>query len=132
MVQNSNCKRRFNFLAEEKIDRYWEKSMMFCSKYWGCHQMPSRSFFLGKYQMPLCARCTGIILGSILALILLIVVSQSTAVFSWQMCLAMLLPMVMDGSIQLTGKYESNNLKRVISGILFGFSFILIIGKIIF
>ena len=82
--------------------------------------------------MPLCARCTGIILGSIFALILLLVLPQSAAVFSWQMCLAMLLPMVIDGSVQLIGKYESNNLKRVISGILFGFSFIFIIGKIIF
>ncbi|MEE0456852.1 MAG: DUF2085 domain-containing protein, partial [Anaerovibrio sp.] len=32
--------------------------------------MPSRSFFIHGYQMPLCARCTGIIVGEVLGLIL--------------------------------------------------------------
>ena len=29
----------------------------------GCHQMPERSFFYKGKQFPVCARCTGVIIG---------------------------------------------------------------------
>jgi hypothetical protein len=32
-----------------------------------CHQRPDRSFHLWSHQMPVCARCTGIYLGSAIA-----------------------------------------------------------------
>ncbi len=32
-----------------------------------CHRLPERSFFLAGQQLPLCARCSGIYLGSLLA-----------------------------------------------------------------
>ena len=28
-----------------------------------CHQLPDRSFFIDGWQMPVCARCTGLYLG---------------------------------------------------------------------
>ena len=34
-----------------------------------CHQAPSHSFFIGNRQMPLCARCTGMYLGVLTALL---------------------------------------------------------------
>jgi len=34
---------------------------------WICHQRPDRSFYLWAMQMPVCARCTGIYLGSAIA-----------------------------------------------------------------
>ena len=51
-------------------DQRWIFWMEFCGKYARCHQMPERSFFLGSYQFPLCARCTGIMLGRVLAVLL--------------------------------------------------------------
>lgn len=33
-----------------------------------CHQLPGHSFFDGGHQFPLCARCTGMYLGSVLGL----------------------------------------------------------------
>jgi hypothetical protein len=33
------------------------------SLFWHCHQLQERSFFIRGRQMPLCARCTGILLG---------------------------------------------------------------------
>lgn len=35
-------------------------------------------------------------------------------------CFLMLLPLVLDGGIQLCGRYESNNIRRCLTGILFG------------
>ncbi|MCD4752333.1 MAG: DUF2085 domain-containing protein [Anaerolineaceae bacterium] len=34
-----------------------------------CHQAPSHSFFIGNHQMPLCARCTGMYVGVLTALL---------------------------------------------------------------
>jgi uncharacterized membrane protein len=33
-----------------------------------CHRIPARSFHIGTYQLPLCARCTGMYLGAMLGL----------------------------------------------------------------
>ena len=35
----------------------------------GCHRMPERSFFYKGYQFPVCARCTGVCLGQLTAII---------------------------------------------------------------
>lgn len=42
-------------------------------------------------------------------------------------CIIMVLPLLLDGVIQLRTHYESNNIKRVITGILFGMAFIFIL-----
>jgi uncharacterized membrane protein len=34
-----------------------------------CHQIPERSFHIGSYQLPLCARCTGMFLGAVTGLV---------------------------------------------------------------
>lgn len=35
-----------------------------------CHRIPERSFHIGDYQLPLCARCSGMYLGAVLGLVL--------------------------------------------------------------
>ena len=39
-------------------------------KFAGCHQRPDRSFFINGHQFPVCARCTGVLIGQYSALIL--------------------------------------------------------------
>ena len=98
-------------------DCLWIKSMSWCKKYCSCHQLPERSFFFKGYQFPLCARCTGIAAGHIMAFILspFITIKYSISVLT--------IPLMIDGTIQFFTTYESNNLKRVVSGFLYGFSF---------
>jgi uncharacterized membrane protein len=36
-----------------------------------CHRIGSHSFFIGDYQLPLCARCTGIYLGALMGMVTL-------------------------------------------------------------
>ena len=56
----------------KRADKVWIGLMDFGNRM-GCHQMESRSFFFRGYQFPVCARCTGVILGEIIALFLIIV-----------------------------------------------------------
>lgn len=102
-------------------DQRWIFWMEFCGKYARCHQMPERSFFLGSYQFPLCARCTGIMLGRVLAVLLFpfVLLPLRTALLVLPL---LMLPLPIDGLTQRFTKYESNNLKRVITGILWGFA----------
>ncbi len=118
--------------AAKKRDDHWIFWMEFCGKYARCHQMPERSFFLGSYQFPLCARCTGIQIGRVLAVLLFpfVLIPMKIALTVLPL---LLLPLAIDGLVQKYTKYESNNCKRVITGILWGFASIsLILRGIVF
>lgn len=100
-----------------KKDIIWIRLMEWCYKYWGCHQIPERSFFLFGYQFPVCARCTGIIIGGIFAIVIPFI---DLSYYS----LILLIPLILDGTIQLKTRYESNNFKRFLTGFLYGFGLI--------
>ena len=71
-----------------------------------CHRMAERSFLWGQGTMPLCARCTGIYVGVLLALF--------TAVTGLTLTIGI------DGLGSYFGFWESNQLLRVLSGSLVG------------
>ena len=82
----------------------------------GCHCRDERSFHYKGRKFPICARCTGELVG--------IVVSLFSCFFFrlpiW-MCILIMIPLIVDGTIQMFTKYESNNLRRVVTGFLFGY-----------
>ena len=82
----------------------------------GCHQMPERSFFVSGYQFPVCARCTGVILGEIIAIILILLKIKINIAIS----MGLLAIMGADWFIQHIKLLESNNFRRLITGILGG------------
>lgn len=84
--------------------------------FFGCHCRPDRSFYYRGRQFPICARCTGELAG-ILALLLTWFWTHPGAVCS----LCLLVPLTADGVIQLRTSYESNNLRRLWTGLLFGY-----------
>ena len=76
----------------------------------------------------MCARCTGLLIGYIVGGITAIFYR---AAFYWY--IPLIIPLILDGTIQMFTKYESNNMKRIITGLLAGFGYInLIIIFIIF
>ncbi len=85
----------------------------------GCHQMADRSFFIGKRQFPICARCTGVLIGYIVAVIMLFIVRISIWV-----CIVLCLIMFLDWFIQFVGIKKSNNWRRLVTGIIGGFGFL--------
>ena len=103
----------------EKQIRFMYKWLpIFC----GCHQRPERSFFVKGYQMPVCARCEGELIGILAALIAVWFLRPPY----WLMAV-MMVPMAADGLIQGLTEYESTNWRRLITGILFGFGITMIV-----
>ena len=71
--------------------------------------------------MPVCARCTGIIVGDIVALFF-------AALRQYPLiCLALLLPLMVDGLLQLKTCYFSTNRRRFLTGFLFGLGMVSLI-----
>ena len=66
--------------------------------------------------MPVCSRCEGELIGIVLALIAVWFIRPSY----WLMALIMV-PMIADGLTQGFTKYESTNIRRLVTGLLFGF-----------
>lgn len=99
----------------KKADKVWLELMDFGHRM-GCHQMESRSFFFRGYQFPVCARCTGVILGEIIALFLIIVNLKINLIQS----IVLLLIMGLDWFLQYVKIAQSNNIRRLFTGILGG------------
>lgn len=90
-----------------------------------CHRMAERSFLWGQGTMPLCARCTGIYVGVLLAFCFLLLKKRMDAGRPFSKGQAMLtalmiLPIGIDGLGSYLGFWESNQLMRVLSGSLVG------------
>ncbi len=96
-------------------DRRWIAWMEYGARL-GCHQMPERSFFWRGYQFPVCARCTGVILGE-LAMIVLWLFGLRPGLWA---AAALLVPMGVDWGLQYVSVLPSTNLRRLITGLLGG------------
>ena len=81
-----------------------------------CHRMPERSFFIHGYQFPLCARCTGVLIGEILGIIMIILGIH----LEWSLILAFILVMGADWFVQYIELVMSNNVRRLITGTMCG------------
>ncbi len=100
-------------------------------KYVFCHRLPSRTLrFKGRY-FPVCARCTGIYLGTLLTLLLhyffILTLSKDLDKYLFFIPLILMIPAVVDGTTQLLRWRESNNFLRVVTGLLCGIGFGLIL-----
>lgn len=85
----------------------------------GCHCRPERSFhWRSGLPFPICARCTGEVVGMLCALMTIAIGRPPLWVL-----LILLIPMVVDGSVQLLTPYESNNRRRFVTGLMFGYAF---------
>ena len=94
-----------------------------------CHQRASRSFFLNGNQMPYCARCTAIFTG--LAVGMTVVLFIFIDDIKWWLLVIGFVPLGIDGTVQLVTTYESNNILRLVTGMLAGIVTSILIGFII-
>ena len=96
-------------------DKLWIRLMKIGAKF-GCHQMPERSFIYCGYQFPVCARCTGILVATLLAYLI-----YPVKRFSWKTCVLMGSTVLVDGLIQYVGIKPSTNRRRFVTGCMGGF-----------
>jgi len=99
--------------GDDKIYR----SLMSIGRISGCHQLPERSFFARSKQFPVCARCTGVLFGNIIAVTLIFTLSPYWPWFVFGCAV-----MFMDWFFQYIGILESTNVRRLITGIIGGYS----------
>jgi uncharacterized membrane protein len=95
-----------------------------------CHRIPSRSFFYKGKQFPVCSRCTGAYVGFLSAPLFIFNVIE----INWLWTILLILPTVVDGLTQAYMNRESNNILRLITGIMYGvglMSLAALIGKAI-
>lgn len=87
-----------------------------------CHQRGDRSFFIRGRQIPVCARCFGILLGPLILLLCEQWLSRPIAA-------ACIVAFFFDVGSQLLRLRESNNWLRLITGILFSASVLFLLVK---
>lgn len=83
----------------------------------GCHQLPERSFFYHGKQFPVCARCTGVVIGQIISLLSMLFCRVLNPILS----ILFLLIMGIDWFLQWIGILHSTNMRRFITGIIGGY-----------
>lgn len=94
-----------------------------------CHQIADRSFFINGNQMPFCARDLGLFIG-------LAAGSGFAAFVRFKihplLVLLGLVPIGVDGGLQLVTEYESNNILRLATGLLAGLVLSLLLAHFMF
>lgn len=85
-----------------------------------CHRKPERSFFIKNHQFPVCARCTGFYISVFLYFIYAYFFYVDYTPFLITVAILLLGPAFIDGLTQFLGYRESNNILRIITGLLGG------------
>jgi len=93
------------------------KRLVYLGRKSGCHRIPERSFHIKGKQFPVCARCTGVLIGNIAAAALFLVYALPLP-----FCLAGCAVMFTDWLIQRLGIRESTNIRRLITGMIGGYT----------
>ena len=104
---------------------FWNRLGKTC----GCHQMKERSFHIKGKQMFVCSRCLGIIIGYIIVAPIMYFLKLHFGFYT----ILFMIPLVIDGSLQYFKVLTSNNIRRLITGLLGGYGFgIFIISLVVY
>ena len=101
---------------------YFMFDKQYLALFFGCHQIKERSFHVLGVPFILCARCTGILIGIFLSIVLFILEINLWYLFF------LVIPLFIDGLLQQITKYQSNNITRLITGMLFAPGFVMFYG----
>lgn len=90
----------------------------------GCHCKKERSFYFHGEPFPICARCSGELIGILLGMFSFPFYHPTPWIAIWLM-----IPMLLDGFAQALTRYKSVNGLRFITGILFGYALIVLFAS---
>ena len=85
-----------------------------------CHRIPERTFNIQGHYFPVCSRCTGFYIAALSYFIYVYFyyVQYTTTLIVFAFLL--LIPSLLDGLTQLIGLRESNNMLRLLTGLMGG------------
>jgi uncharacterized membrane protein len=83
-----------------------------------CHQMPSRSFFVGRFQMGICQRDVALYGGACLAGMVFALVRDRIRPLPIPVWIVLITPLLVDGATQLLGVRLSTWQLRTVTGVL--------------
>ena len=100
------------------MNSFLKRGIQHCGKVPLCNGVKSRAPFVGRFCFPLCWRCFGLVVGSLVGYWIgfsgvIVLVRNVLGIF-------LLTPLVVDGLLQEIFVVESTNFRRVIFGVLFG------------
>jgi len=95
------------------------RALMYMGGWW-CHQLPARSPHLFGVQLPLCWRCTGILLGALTLFVWLLTKKRLPPLL---LCLLLALPLPLDVLYNVVTHGDGDNARRLLTGLLWGFFF---------
>jgi uncharacterized membrane protein len=87
-----------------------------------CHQAPERSFHIAGAQLPLCVRCTMLLLGAVGAGV---TIGARRSLPSMKLSFFLALPMAAEIVLSVSGLIQVGNAVRAVTGFLFGFFFLI-------
>ena len=85
-----------------------------------CNLRPERAPYSGAFVFPLCYRCTGVIVGIIIATPIKQEYLDLGKVSMVVLVLVLTMPMILDGILQKLKFLLSTNTRRAVTGLLFG------------
>lgn len=91
--------------------------VMLAGSLW-CHQIPGRSPHVWGVQLPLCWRCSGILVGSLVLLFWLIGTKRLPPL---ALCILLALLMPLDVFHAIITRGDGDNTRRLLTGLLWGF-----------
>ena len=92
------------------------RAVMFAGSLW-CHQIPARSPHLWGAQLPLCWRCSGVLIGAV-ALLVWLLTKKRLPSLTLSLIIALLMPLDVLHAIISGG--DGDNARRLVTGILWG------------
>jgi uncharacterized membrane protein len=100
-----------------------------------CHQIPDRSFHLGGFQIPVCARCLGIYAGFALGACVQVLASSRASSIRWRLTPASArrvfaagaLPTAATLALEWSGVWRGSNIVRAIAGSALGIGVALVV-----
>lgn len=113
-------KQKTSFGSNSRRSDIGKKAGTFLRILCGCHAMPERSFHFHGKPFPICARCTGELIGILVG----IPIVCMFGIPQFGIVILMMLPLIIDGMLQRLTSYESRNIRRLITGIMFGIALI--------
>ena len=95
-----------------------------------CHRIPDRTFSIRGHYFPVCSRCTGFYIAAFSYFIFVyFFYVQYTSILIF-IAIMMIIPTFLDGFTQLLGSRESNNILRLLTGLIGGVGLAILIKGI--